>query len=130
MIGIHQIADHQYQLVEDGKILFDDVFFKIERLNQNSNYYLLFPNESCFLLYNILRHCFAFNTKSVSSAYSFARIEAYSFETGSFAAYRSDVSYVHLIYEDGSYETDIYKYIGPESNDLHRSRPIQLTGFA
>ena len=130
MIGIHQIADHQYQLVEDGKILFDDVFFKIERLNQNSNYYLLFPNESCFLLYNILRHRFAFNTKSVSSAYSFARIEAYSFETGSFAAYRSDVSYVHLIYEDGSYETDIYKYIGPESNDLHRSRPIQLTGFA
>lgn len=130
MIDIHKIADNQYQLLKDGEVLVKDVFFKIERLNEHSNYYKLYPNDSCFLLYNAQNEVFSLNQKSAKVAHTFKRTDAYSFETGSFAAYRSDAPYVHLIYEDGSFERDTYTYIGPESKDIHRSRPIQLTGFA
>ncbi len=130
MIEIRQIANNKYQLIEDGEVCIKDVFFKIERLNENSNYYLLFPNESCFLLYHIINHRFALNEGFAKDAHSFIKIEAYSYETGSFAAYRSDTALAHLIYEDGSFEKDTYLYIGPESNDSRRSRPVQLTGYA
>lgn len=130
MIDIHKIAENQYQLRKGGEALIKDVFFKIERLNENSNYYKLFPNDSCFLLYNAQTEVFSLNQKSAKEAHTFKSTDAYSFETNSFAAYRSDAPYVHLIYEDGSFERDTYIFIGPESKDIHRSRPIQLTGFA
>lgn len=130
MIDILKIAENQYQLQKDGEVLVEDVFLKIERLNEHSNYYKLYPNDNCFLLYNVEKEVFSLNQKSAKLAHTFKCTDAYSFDTGSFAAYRSDVPYVHLIYEDGSFERDTYKYIGPESKDIHRSRPIQLTGFA
>jgi len=130
MIDILKIAENQYQLQKDGEVLVEDVFLRIERLNEHSNYYKLYPNDSCFLLYNVEKEVFALNQKSAKVAHTFKCTDAYSFDTCSFAAYRSDAPYVHLIYEDGSFERDTYKYIGPESKDIHRSRPIQLTGFA
>ena len=130
MIDILKIAENQYQLQKDGEVLVKDVFFKIERLNEHSNYYKLYPNDSCFLLYNAQKEVFSLNQKSAKEAHTFKSTDAYSFDTDSFAAYRSDAPYVHLIYEDGSFERDTYMYIGPESKDIHRSRPIQLTGFA
>lgn len=117
--------DGTFCLLKDGSPINDKSYYLINRLNNNSNYYLLWPNEKCFYLYNQLNGEFARNSRNDLDADLFREIRHYSQRTKSFAAYRSDSSQAHLIYENGDIPKDVFIEIGAESNDESCSRPVK-----
>lgn len=117
--------DGTFCLLKDGSAINDKSYYLINRLNDNSNYYQLWPNEKCFYLYNQLNGRFARNSRTDLDADLFREIRHYSQRTKSFAAYRSDSSQAHLIYENGDIPKDVFIEIGAESNDESCSRPVK-----
>lgn len=118
-----KIINGYYWLYDGGVPFVDSGFVKINRLNDNSNYYCLWPNDKCFYLYHIIRRGYI----GGASKYTFNEIRHYSEITHSFAAYRSDVKRVHLIFEDGFMTPDAFLEIGVECDDEYRSRPVKYT---
>jgi len=117
-----KIINGYYWLYDCDEPVFDNGFVKINRLNDNSNYYCLWPNDKCFYLYHINRGYIGGTSK-----YTFNEIRHYSEITHSFAAYRSDVERAHLLFEDGFMTPDAFLEIGVECDDEYRSRPVKYT---
>ena len=122
---IERNQDGTFFLSRDGSPINNKSYYRINRLNDNSNYYQLWPNEKCFYLYNQLNGKFARNSRTDLDADLFKDVRHYSQKTKSFAAYRSDSSQAHLIYEDGDVVKDVFIEIGSESNDDCCSRPVK-----
>lgn len=103
-----------------GTYRLDADFFKVERLAEGSNYYLLWPDaqKDDFYLYNAQKHTYAF------SNLLFNKVEYYSKESLSFAAYRNDNGYAYMCYENGYIDDHAYLYIGEEYKGM---RPIKST---
>lgn len=116
-----KIINGYYWLYDGGEPVVNSKFVKINRLNDNSNYYCLWPNDKCFYLYHINRGYIG-----GASKYTFIEIRHYSELTHSFAAYRSDVEWAHLIFEDG-FMPNPFLEIGEECDDEYRSRPVKYT---
>ena len=104
-----------------GTYSLDADFFKIERLAEGSNYYLLWPDaqRDDFYLYNAKKQTYAFNR------IFFKKTEYYSEDSLSFVAYRSDHNYAYMFYEDGYIDKHVCGYIGEEYNGV---RPIKTYG--
>lgn len=105
-----------------GTYSLDADFFKIERLAEGSNYYLLWPDaqRDDFYLYNAKKQTYAFNR------IFFKKTEYYSEDSLSFVAYRSDHNYAYMFYEDGYIDKEhVCGYIGEEYNGV---RPIKTYG--
>lgn len=117
-----KIINGYYWLYDCGGPVTDCEFVKIYRLNDNSNFYCLWPNDKCFHLYHEKRGYIG-----GASKYTFKEIRHYSEITHSFAAYRSDVERAHLIFEDGFMESNAFIEIGEECNDEFQSRPVKYT---
>lgn len=117
-----KIINGHYWLYDCGEPVVKSEFVKINRLNDNSNYYCLWPNDKCFYLYHINRGYIGGTSK-----YTFNEIRHYSEITHSFAAYRSDVERAHLLFEDGFMTPDAFLKIGVECDDEYRSRPVKYT---
>ncbi len=131
---IKLLRDGTSCLYENEEPAINVCFDKIERLsdiiddaNGESNYFLLWQNDKCFYLYHAEKHIFVPMSSGVRTAKSFRAIDNYSKETGSFAAYRSDVDLAYLIYEDGVASNDLFIKIGAESADEQRSRPVKYS---
>lgn len=124
-VSVSRNDDGTFCLLRDGSAINEKSYYKINRLNDNSNYYQLWPNEKCFYLYNQLNGKFARNSQTDLDADLFREIRHYSQRTKSFAAYRSDSSQAHLFYEDGDTPRDVFIEIGAESNDDCCSRPVK-----
>lgn len=95
-------------------------FFKIERLAEGSNYYLLWPDAQMddFYLYNASKLTYAL------SRTLFKKTEYYSEGSLSFVAYRSDNNYAYIVYENGYIDKHVYLYVGDEHKGM---RPVKLT---
>ena len=117
-----KIINGYYWLYDGGEPVVDSEFVKVNKLNDNSNYYCLWPNDKCFYLYHINRGYIGGTSK-----YTFNEIRHYSEITHSFAAYRSDVERAHLLFEDGFMVSDAFLEIGEECDDDYRSRPVKYT---
>ncbi len=105
-----------------GNYNLDADFFKIERLAEGSNYYLLWSDAQMneFYLYNAQKQTYAFDQKF------FKKIEYYSEDSLSFVAYRNDHNYAYIFYEDGYIDKEhVCEYIGEEYNGV---RPIKTCG--
>lgn len=100
-------------------------FYKIDKVREESSCYCLWPNDLCFYLYN--SSCGSFIGRGNVDYWSYSKIQHYSEKTRTFAAYRNDSDYVHLIYEDGKLARDTFLAIGPEIEDEYRSRPVKYT---
>ena len=104
-----------------GTYSLDADFFKVERLAEGSNYYLLWPDaqRDDFYLYNAKKQIYAFHRKL------FKKTEYYSEDSLSFVAYRSDNGYAYMFYENRDIdEHDAYLFIGEEYNGM---RPVKST---
>ena len=114
-------SNGRYTLSINGVCLNAD-YFKIERLTEGSNNYLLWPDSHSrdFYLYNIEKACYILGGKK------FKRTEYYSAHSSSFVAYRSDTNYAYIVYEDGDIDKNVVcKFIGEEYNGV---RPIRTYG--
>lgn len=121
MTEIIPVGNGRYTL-NIGSYSLDADFFKVERLAEGSNYYLLWPDsrEDDFYLYNAKKQIYAFNRKL------FKKTEYYSEDSLSFVAYRSDHNYAYIFYEDGYIDREcVCGYIGEEYNGV---RPIKTYG--
>lgn len=124
-VNITKNEDGTFSLLKDGIAINNKSYYRINRLNDNSNYFQLWPNEKCFYLYHQKNGKFARNSVTDRDADLFKEIRHYSYRTHSFAAYRSDSSQAHLIYESGDIPKDVFIEIGDESDDESRSRPVK-----
>ena len=121
MVEIVSIGNGRYTLNLGGYNLEAD-YFKVEKLAEDSNYYLLWSDAQMdnFYLYNAKKQAYVFDAKL------FKKIEYYSKDSLSFVAYRSDYNYAYMFYEDGYIDKDyVCKYIGEEYNGV---RPIKTWG--
>ena len=126
MVEIRTTSDGRYMLDCDG-ILLEKSFFRIERLADKSNYYLLWEDEDMdvFYLYNTEKNIFALKASVCKNAQTFRKVDFYSEETQSFVAYRSDEEYAHILYDDGDMERYAFQYVGEEHNGM---RPVKTYG--
>lgn len=108
--------------IDQIKNLGDD-FYKIDRLYKKSNYWRLWPNDSCFYLWFHSPSLFGFVGGGIP--WCFVSISYYSEITGSFVAHKSDSNYVYLLYEDSPNVINTSLEIGEESDDEFRSRPVK-----
>ncbi len=121
MAEIVPVGNGRYTL-NQGTYRLDADFFKVKRLAEGSNYYLLWPDAQMddFYLYNAQKQTYAFNRKL------FKKTEYYSEDSLSFVAYRSDHNYAYMFYEDGYIDKEhVCGYIGEEYNGV---RPIKTYG--
>ena len=121
MIKIKEISEGKYTLTRKDRML-PGIYHKIERVSENINFYCLWSDKKHFCLYDAKSNRYALKSSTLSDAQTFSRIEYYSEESQSFVAYRSDMKYAHIIYEDGTFESQTFKYVGAEKNGL---RPVQ-----
>lgn len=121
MIKIKEISEGKFTLTRKDKML-PGIYHKIEKVAENSNFYYLWSDKKHFCLYDAKSNRYALKSSTLSDAQTFSHIEYYSEESQSFVAYRSDTRYAHIIYEDGTFETQTFKYVGAEKNGL---RPVQ-----
>lgn len=121
MAEIVPVGNGRYTL-NQGTYRLDADFFKVKRLAEGSNYYLLWPDAQMndFYLYNTQKQTYAFNRKL------FKKTEYYSEDSLSFVAYRSDHNYAYMFYEDGYIDKEyVCGYIGEEYKGV---RPIKTYG--
>ena len=118
-----KIINGYYWLYDGGEPVIKSEFVKVNKLKDNSNYYCLWPNDKCFYLYHHINRRYI----GGDSKYTFNEIRHYSEITHSFAAFRSDKEWAHLIFEDGFMAPDTFLEIGEESDDEYRSRPVKYT---
>ena len=121
--GKYELRDESGKSV--GNSYTGTVFYKIDKVREESTCYCLWPNDSCFYLYNSSRGSFI--GRGNVDYWSYSKIQHYSEKTGTFAAYRNDSDYVHLIYGNGTLARDTFLEIGPEIEDEYRSRPVKYT---
>lgn len=99
-------------------------FLKVEKVAEESNHYCLWLNQQEFLLYNSKKNKYAPETSSYQDAKRFSKVEFYSIDFGSFVAYRSDIGYAYLLYEDGRFERKLFQFVGQEKGGI---RPLKVS---
>ena len=126
MNEIRTTSDGRYMLDCDASSS-NKSFFKIEKLADKSNYYMLWEKEDmdAFYLYNAEKKFYALKTNTYRNAQLFRKIDFYSEETKSFVAYRSDKDYAYIVYDDGYMEQHAFLYVGEEYNGM---RPVKTYG--
>lgn len=116
----------RYALVQNNKPPFEGDFYKIQKVADNSNYYCLWDKEEdeFFRLFNAEKKKYALgNTNSFEDAKLFIEVCNYSEASRSFVARRSDIPYSYIIYDDCTFESKAFKYVGEECNGM---RPVML----
>ncbi len=121
MIEIKKNSDYTFSFTYNNSTL-KDSFIKIEPINETSNFYCLWSAKDSFHLFNKKKNKFAFNINVYADSIQFVKIEFYSKETNSFVAYRKDNNHAYLFFEDGTYKTNCFSYIGNEFNAV---RPVK-----
>lgn len=114
MISVSEISENKYVIYRKN-ILLPGIFYKVERLSDDCNIYCLWLDKKEFLIYNATKNIYALKS-TLSGACIFKRIKYYSEHSKSFVACRSDNDYHHIIYEDGYYDSHIFKFVGEEVN--------------
>ena len=121
MVEIIKNANDTITFVCDGYIL-PCSLVKVEKVADNSNYYCLWVNEKEFYLFNVENKKHALKINTYTTAFKFCKIEFYSNNSKSFIAYRSDKNYAYILFENGDYEKNVFKYVGNEYNGI---RPVK-----
>ena len=138
MITIIRKGDQAYNLREDGWELLNRDFYLIKQVHHDSCYYCLYIDENSFILYDsddTKRKFFQVEnrlTEDPNIATVFEEdVDHYSETTKTFVLHLKENDRVCLIKErsnncvvdDGGYMC--FRYVGPESENQDRSRPVQ-----
>lgn len=116
----------------DGTPIVEESFAKIERVAEASPCYCLWMETTrpCCCIYNAEKQFFVRKSNTFKLAETFCKIECYSSESKSFVAYGSDNDFVHIIFDDGSFNNYndkgnkvLFDYVGEEHFGM---RPVRI----